>query len=1052
MRNGNLVVASLSKLGSATLGLAVSGLAVSGLLVSACTDTTTATTVRNLDRPSEIAFACFGDLAIDGVATTSAQPLSSCAAHLSGMPPAGQEAIIAPNYFAFVLQPAEGTVAVLNIASVGIQDNDLFTPGLNDIPVGTLPVGMAEDRTGCFAITANSGSCDLAAIDMTSALTLSEVAQVNRVGITTPAGEPLLARPRSITGGPQTDVIGEACPAVPEGLLYIAYPDCNLVAVVDAGTGETQSGLAFRDTGVIEAATDEDFAACPVQCSNGSLILAHGTEPETIEEKPVAVEVSPDGLSLYVTSETSPFFTIVELDADGLPTANVRRIRVSPDSEGNEVGLRNFAVSDRIDMGGNLFNSVVQPVGEFQFVYAIATDSTIRVIDIEHTQECDTQVDPRYLVDETDVEFLSCMPVGDLRTPPRRAGAKGPGIQLPGRLEEGRNGTTTLAMPLDIAFSTNPRPDVLPDSNLAEPDFMAGSFAFATAATGRIFIINVDDDAYADTRDAADPFSTQMPLALPHQLRDNIFGRQTPSENCAGAQNSDGAVRVGGSPSQVVDLDFVSSSKLYEMPFFRGQRCESVDALDNPLSSIVTEFSFAADQATRVATFQDIRAVESQVWSLAWEGPLSADSSDTALDGPIVRKGSVGRSGARAMLSDAGAPFCSLGVEDFDIVSLNGCNPLLDDAQCGIDERCYVHPETTSAVQTGVCIAEDRVDSLSGVCREFLTSRRRYSVGTAMTDELQLIERRRVLRTTPLDGCESATQCDQLALLEPLLISDAHPIEADLEDPEREFSWVCEADPSRAPGIDRCQMACEAAADCEDGFTCAGQRCVEAALPPAECVAAIQRYQVFGGEAFVVLGEEDGYSSALIADPATGECIRPDTANPLIASRIPLRPEPCDDDGDPATGPNPCATTVTHDEDYVPFIVEDGRCIAQDVAERTREAPAVRFSSPGLQFHLVDTETTGDLQCRADKAGTGPAYGTTFAGYQLLFEITNGFLPKIVPEPTLEPVTLPVRITPGPAGNLWILDQGDSSAFSLGRVIRINPLEPQTSFDRTSFQ
>lgn len=1042
MRNRSFFVASVTVLGLSALGLSS----------ISCGQDTNPPALRNLDRPSEIAFACFGDLRVDGApnteAITSAQPLSSCAAHLSGEPPVGQEGIIAPNYFAFVLQPTEGTVAVINVAAQGIQDNDQFTPGLNDIPVGTLPVGMAEDRSGCFVLTANSGSCDLAAIDMTSALDLADVAQVNRVSITTPAGDLLLTRPRSITAGPQTDVVGEACPLAADGLVYITYPECNLVATVDAATGEVLSGLAFRETGIVEAATDADFAACPVQCSDGALTVAHGTEPETLVEKPVAVNVSPDGLSLYVTSETSPFFTIVELDVDGLPTANVQRIRVAPDSDGNDVGLRNFAVSDRIDMGGDIYNSIVQPIGEFQFAYAAATDSTIRVIDIEHAQECDTQVDPRFLVDETDVEFLSCMPVGDLRTPPRRVGARGPGIELPGRLDDGRNSTSSLAVPLDIAFTTLAEPDVGLRPEVPEPDSMAGTFAFVTAATGRIFVLNVDDDAYADTFDAENPLATQLPLALPHQLRDNMIARPILSENCTGAPNSNGGVRVSGAPSQVIDLSHIANSKVHEMPFFRGQRCLGADSLGNPIDSVVTEFSFAADLETRAATFPDIRAVEDQVWSLAWEGPLSADGRDSAIDGPIVRKGVVGRDGVRALLSDAGAPFCGLGVEPYDIVSLTGCNPLLDDDQCGVGESCYVHPDTTAAVQTGVCIAENQVDSLSGPCREFLISRRRYSVAKTNSEELELIERRRVLRTTPLDGCESATQCEELARLEPLLSDDSHPIEAELLDPERVFDWVCEADPGRAPGIDRCQMACESAEDCEDGFTCAGQRCVEAKLPPGECVAAVQRYQVLVGDAFVVLGSDDGYASPLIAEPGTGDCVLPPAANPLVASRIPLRPEPCDDDSDPYTGPNPCSTTVAHDEDYIPFVVENGQCIAQDVAERTREAPAVRFNNAGMQFHIVDTETRGDLECRADKAGVGPAYGTLFAGYQLLFEITNGFAPKIVAQVT----ALPSRIIPGPSGNLWILDQGDSSSLDRGRVIRIDPSQPGAGFDRTIFQ
>ncbi|MCP4447655.1 MAG: hypothetical protein GY811_20300 [Myxococcales bacterium] len=1015
-------------------------------LALGCGQNTTPQALRNLDRPSEISFACFGDLNVDGTAVTSAQPLSSCAAHLRGETPEGQEGVVPPDFFAFVLQPALGTVAVVNVRALGIQDNDQLTPGLNDIPVGTLPVGMAEDQSGCFVMTANSGSCDLASIDATSALDLARVAEVNRVAITTPAGDPLLTRPRSIAAGPQTDIIGEICPLEAAGMIYITYPDCNLVAVVEAASGEIQSALAFRDTGIVEAATDADFAACPIQCGDGVINVAHGTEPEIIEEKPVALEVSPDGGSLYITSETSPFFTIIELDEDGLPTTVIRRIRVAPGAEGEEVGLRNFAISERIDMGGDLHDSVVFPIGEFQFVYAIATDSTIRVIDIEHSQECDTQVDPRYLADETDVEFLSCMPVGDLRTPQRRLGAAGPGIQLPGRRSQGRNGQTALAMPLDIAFSTSTDPESPPVQ--ADPNSMIGSFAFVTAASGQVFIINVDDDGYADTRNSEQPLAATLPLALPHQLRDDIATRGAVSENCSSPPTDAAGARTGSAPSQIIDLAAIANSKIHEMPFFRGQRCQGDDGLGNPIDTIVTELSFAADLATRDAAYPDLRAVEDQAWSIAWEGTHSLDPWNVAIDGPVVRKGVVARDGARVLLQDAGSPFCSLGIETYDIVALVGCNPLLEDAQCGIGESCYVHADTTAAVQSGVCLPADEADALSGTCRDFLTSRRRYSVASSSQGELELVERRRMLRTTPLDGCESATQCEELALLEPLLARDDHPIEAAIPEPLREFSWVCEADPGRVPGVDRCQMACESAEDCEDGFTCSGQRCVEAILPPAACIGAVQRYQTQIGEAFAVIGEDDGYASALVAAPDTGACIRPATASPLQVARIPLRPEPCDDDGDFMTGPNPCQTTIGHDEDYVPYVVQDGICITQDVAPRARETTAVRFANGALRFHLVDTETKGDLECRGDQAGEGPAFATPFAGYQIIFQVIGGFFPKTVPSLS---AALPTRVVPGPAGNLWILDQGDSSSLDHGRIIRINPTEPG-AFDPTVIQ
>lgn len=1035
-----------------TIGSSAASLVGAALLMLtfACGSDSRPPSLRNFDRPTDIAFACFGDLRVGDVVGTSAQPLSSCAAHKRGEPPAGQEDIFNTDFFGFVLQPSRGTMAVINVAAQGVQDNDPLTPGLNDIPVGTLPVGLVEDFSGCFVLTANSGSCDLAAVDVSTALDLRRPAQVNRVSFTDPSGAQILSRPRAIATGPQTEVVGNACPTAAQGLVYVAYPDCKMVAAVAADTGVVQSALAFREDGSIELATNADYEACPVQCGDAVTNVAlgvmpdAGTSPETFDERPVVMEVSPDGSKLYMASEASPFLSIADLDATGLPTGTVRRIRVEGD-----VGITEFAVSERIDMGGDeREGKLEQPIGEFQFAYAIATDATIRVLDLDNEQECDTQVDPRYLKGETDVAFLSCMPVGDPRTPPRRFGAHGPGIQLPGRFQVGRNGLSTLAVPLDISFSTSPSPES--KASVASPDTMIGTFAFVTASSGFVFVINVDDDNYADTEavDAADPIATSLPLALPHQLRDNVIKRDAPSVSCGtpAVNRSELGARLMDSPSQFIDPRLIAPSKVHEMPFMQGLGCMGEDSLGNALETVVTELSFAAPVASREAAYPDLRVVENQAWSLTWEGSISTDSVFVHIDGPPIRKAELARESDQVFLRDSSTPFCSLGVQAYDIASILGCDPLLNDSQCGVGESCFVHPDTTFSIQSGVCLPSDRVDALSDPCRDFLISRRRYSVASSAKGELELFERRRLLRTSPLDGCDSAVQCETLAAAEPLLGLDDHPIEAVLPEPANDYSWVCEADPSRVPGVDRCIMSCESSADCENGFHCSGQRCVEAPLPPAQCTPAIQRYKLLVGEAFAVLGADDGFLHSMVAAPDTGECVASATAHPLAIGRLPLRPAPCDDDGDFTTGPNPCATTVAHQEPYTPFTVEGDLCIAQDSTFRTRDVPAVRFSNPALTFHLVDTETQGDLECRNDQAGSGPAFATVFSGYQIALDVGGGFLPKIVAN--LE-AALPVRIKPGPDGRLWILDQGDASSITRGRVFRINPLAP-SAFDLTT--
>jgi hypothetical protein len=527
-----------------------------------------------------------------------------------------------------------------------------------------------------------------------------------------------------------------------------------------------------------------------------------------------------------------------------------------------------------------------------------------------------------------------------------------------------------------------------------------------------------------------------------------VINREALSANCGtpAVTRSELGARLMESPQQLIDPAQVTPSKVHELPFMRGVGCEGEDALGNPVEAVVSELSFAADDSIRESAYPDLRAVENQVWTLTWEGSISADGLFVSIDGPPIRKGTLEVEGTQTFVRDSNEPFCSMGAEAFDIAVLAGCDPLLNDAQCGVGETCFLHPETPFAVQSGVCVPSDRVEQLANPCRDFLVSRRRYSILSSAKGEIEIAERRRMLRTTPLDGCESAIQCETMADAEPLLALDEHPLEAVLPVPEKDFSWVCEADPSRAAGVDRCLMSCESSDDCENGFHCSANRCVEAPLPPAECTLAVQRYVVLVGEAFAVLGVDDGFIHSNIADPASGECVPSPTAHPLAVSRIPLRPPACDDDGDFTTGPNPCTTRIAHTETYTPYTVEGDLCVAQDAAQRVRDASAILFANPAIRFHLVDNETQGDLQCRHDQGGTGPAFGTTFGGYQIQLDVGGGFLPKIVPN--LE-AALPVTIVPGPSGRLWVLDQGDASAITRGRVFRINPLAP-SAFDLTT--
>lgn len=1033
-------------------------LGVAAVLGAACGQDIAPSDPRNLDRPTAAAFACFGEQVVDRGTPdertiVTAQPMESCT-RPDDDPDNDPKLVDESNIYTFVLQPAKGTMALIRASVFTVLDADPLTPGRNAIPVGSLPIDTVADDSGCWVVTANAGSCDLSGLEVNSAVDPFTVPQVRRLAVINGLGDAVDARPRDIALGPQRGARGLECPASPTGIAYVAYPDCHLVAAVDLATGAIQGGVQFDEGG--NASIVGPDVQCASQCGGGNEPtppvdggmggdLDAGVDGGMMEPppppppgvdggapRPVTLAFSPDGGELYIGAENSPVLTSVALDGGQLPAA------LSSVALEGDVGLTRIKISPVIAMGG----ATGMPGGaggDFQFAYAIASDRTIRVVDLGSERECDTQVDPRFLYEVRDLAFLACMPVGDPATPPRRAGARSPGIVTP-----------RDSVPLDLEFAT-----LEVAQTVVSPFNMVGTFAYVTTSDGFVLVINVDDDRYPDAESMGDPESTFMPLAIAHQPRD-LVSRDGGENNeeldpaavrraCALADSSELILppRLRQGIGQQIDESAIALEKLHELPFPRSVECQAIVDGEPGDSTFVTEMALAAPADLREVIFPDLLTVRNEDWSMTWEGAVSRDAPDQVVDGPSIRVGILEGGGGALALRDPAAPFCDMGAEPFDIVALAGCDPTSGNNQCGVGETCFVHPDAPAAVSAGFCLPTDRADALSASCQDFLISRKRYTIRSTDAGRLELGVRRRVLATTPLDGCESAAQCEEMADLGRLLAFGAHPLEADVPPPERDFSWTCEADPTRAPGPSTCQMTCEASEDCEDGFSCQGGFCVEAPLPPAACVTALQRYQVRVGEAFAVVGARSGFLHNRIIDAATGECIDNPAGNPLNVGRLPLEAPACTGDGLTDLSPNPCETTVLQEELFADFVAEDGRCTPRNpnagLVPRERMAPAVRFSNPAFTFHMVDPYTTGDLECRDDRQGTHPRYSPVHPGYALQIQLTGGFIPMFVPNIDLR---FPATITRGPDGRLWVMDQGDINAAIRGQVLTITP-EPQ---------
>lgn len=1104
-----------------TLGAALGG---------ACSDpTSTAPTQLNLDRPVDIAFACHGGMRVTNGSTTAtaadpivptAQPAISCDTRslpydfpyddvkktkpTCGLhpppPPMGQEpppplpecrppgqeelpngapAVGPASWFGFILQSAAGTVAIAQWPSksaddflggdVVVLDADPLTPGKNAISVGEDPIAIATDKTGCYEITANAGSCDLSALDINSALDSDPETTVNRLSVMTAKG-PMLARPAAMVAEPNTEVVGNTCAATPSGLVYIAYPSCHLVAAVETSTGMIKGGIQYTATGptVLDAAGLAALS-CPAECTHDKDALGTitaGTRPVTL-----ALELDPRVKTkrLVIGADNSASFAIVELGPDSLPLS---MSQIALQDPSGKLGITSIALSPQLGLGGLAGVVNDDDPNQAQYVYAVATDNTVRVADVlTLNRECDTQVDSRFVRSIRNVSALQCFPLNDPATP-RRVGAGGPGIQVGG-------------VPTSVAFVK--APSIEGDTRGVVPTALVGTFAIITTASGGSFVVNVDDDnnvnvgASGDLFQPSAPQLTAPPLIMAHQLRDNVEDRGAltatdpnmensnqhscldPGANPDLAGGNSGGPRATTAPARNVTGGPVADSKVIELPILRQVKCTGYDATTG---IPVSEVQFAADPVTRDQEFPDLASLSSdENWSMTYEGTLSQDTNLTSVDGPPVRSGTmtVDPTNGSMHLKDQTQPFCSMGVELFDIVQFRGCNPANGDGDCPAAYQCYVHPDSQVAI--GACMLRSEASRLATACRDFLTSLRRYTVGLAKSGELVLLPRKHELRTTPVDGCTSDAQCEALADYALQNGSRTDPVlDQTRPDPH---TWACQADDARAPiNADpaqnkRCVETCASNVDCDLGTICQGASagkpgvCLEGVTPPQSCVNGPQRFDVRASEAFTVIGSRHGYIHPIVEQGGpNGQCVRATGAPSQVLGRIPLKAPACDPTADPITGKlpgggfeaNPCSLTVSEFENKpnYPDLAKDTKdsCklgTPQVIPTARADAPAIQFRNPAMKLTIVDPTYPGDKTCILDRQGTLGQIPLVFPGYQLSFHQTAGYTPLALP---ISPA-FPVKVVRGPTNSIWVIDDGDflstsvTQASTRGKVYRV---------------
>jgi hypothetical protein len=369
-----------------------------------------------------------------------------------------------------------------------VLDADPLTPGKNAISIGEDPIAIVTDKAGCFEVTANAGSCDLSELEINSALdniggstAAATQVRVDRVPIKDAAGNILLARPMAMVAEPPRPpvidetsntlvdpgdpAIGNVCPADgagtshASGRVYVAFPSCHLVAGVDTATGTIFSAISFDPatgsaTALTGAALTNAGASCPAECSAAGTTpggtASPGPRPTTLSLKyDLRVDPDPVGhpaskpaptMRLAIGASNLSKITVVDLDIPTFTPTTVLQVPLEDKTPNKTLGVTTVALSLQIGMGGDANLPEVQQQltdnttadRQAQFVYAVATDGTVRVAEVLNKKhECDTQVDGRFLRNPNlGIADTMCLD-NTTGTLPRHVGARGPGIELP---------------------------------------------------------------------------------------------------------------------------------------------------------------------------------------------------------------------------------------------------------------------------------------------------------------------------------------------------------------------------------------------------------------------------------------------------------------------------------------------------------------------------------------------------------------------------------------------------------------------------------------------
>jgi hypothetical protein len=723
----------------------------------------------------------------------------------------------------------------------------------------------------------------------------------------------------------------------------VAFPGCQLVAEVRLVPVEQNASFyvevlqgvrVTRTSATVLTAADLATLSCPSECSGEA---GSGNQGVVDLGGAVPTDAGVDGGSSLPSSQGMPGTLAIDVENNvgrmivgdlaaetlwivplvpGAPTLGAPRALTL---EKGANGVSVVRVSPRSQAG--------------KFLYAVARDASVRVVDLDREVECETNPDPRtpFLLSQPiddslipldpslEARQLGCFPLGDPSTPARNPAVTTPGITLQGN-----------ALPKDVTFvhlEVPPPPtDVTVAPAAAGPSLVVGDFAWIVGSEGRATLVNIFDGCPAPNvqQNPTGPFTPMCQLQnmdFSWKFAQGFPGHPTPNRFDRVAHRlRPGANRLGQAPINCTDnggaprISDESPGNNFTVTVngtaagapTDGGMTQQISLYQEQLTlDPVAQPTCSSSTARSIAVY-DPDHVRNETWDVTWEGVVPGSTRSTARLGTDPNSPDV--------VNDPGGSWCSRGIRAGDKLWLNGCTK---DDDCDFAQTCTRDPAQPPDVPNGLCLDRMTKNNQAPVdprvatdCSILLRSMKHYRIQQA-----------RMGAPLPATG-ETSDWLRLRQIYEPEHFVDTRECNVDADcamvtiNGPKDTNGAVTLLPTKClpddfDGKNRCLRACDPAATdvmasgCGTDFLCIGPnqatlpageggRCMRAPINQAlfaECLNELQPYEIHAGETFIVSGSATGYFNDFEPDPVTRECVVPPVSSPFVRlhqGRIPI--------------------------------------------------------------------------------------------------------------------------------------------------------------------